>query len=208
VIRQRGLGLALLGSLAVNVFLLGLLAVPYFMHGHAPFGPCPSGLPPLMGEAVGPENRPPEGRERERDRERDRDRDQRVFGAPVLDALARAAKPTREELLAGMKEIGKARHDLAQILTAEPFDPKRFSEAALNVQAKIRVVQDLAIPILGQAADGLSPSDRLKLLPLTINPGGIARLSHGPHGAPRTPGGEVPPPAPTGTPPNDGPPRP
>ncbi len=204
MIRERSLGLALLGSLAANVFLLGLLAVPFVMHGHAPFGPCPSGLPPLMGEAAGPENRPPEGRERDRDR----DRDQRVFGMPVLDALARAAKPTREEFLAAMKEIGKARHDLAQILTAEPFDAKRFGEAALNVQAKIRVVQDLAIPILGQAADGLPPSDRLKLLPLTINPGGIARLSHGPHGAPRVPGAEAPPPSPASTPPNEGPARP
>ena len=158
--KSRATGLVLMASLAVNLFLAGILIVPLFQD-----------RPPHRSDAAGPPNReggagPGQGQVRP--------------SKEVLKGLAEAAAPTRAELSAALKEIGVARREVARVLATEPFDPQAYEAATKNLRSKVEISQDKASAILSAAAAKMPPEDRLTLLPMTSNPGAVMRFTQPP----------------------------
>jgi len=160
---NRLIGIGLLVSLAVNLFLIGVLAIPFVIGHHHP----------MMGFMMD------EGR-RQAWAEYGRAGQMPQVPRPgdrreIIKAVADAAKPQHDALASAFKDIGKARGDLATILRADPFDAQAFNQATRELQSRIRIVQEMTIPILDQAAANLPASQRVGLLPLASNPGALLR---------------------------------
>jgi len=158
--KSRAIGLVLMASLAVNLFLAGILIVPMF-HDR-PQHPRDAAPPPNRDASSGPN--PSQARP----------------SKEVLKGLADAAAPTRAELSAALKEIGAARREVARVLATEPFDPQAFETATKNLRIKVEFAQDRAVSILSAAASKMPPEDRLTLLPMTFNPGAVMRFTQPP----------------------------
>jgi hypothetical protein len=162
--KSRAIGLVLMASLAVNLFLAGILIVPMFQD-RPPHSRDAAGPPSREGGA-GPGPAPGSGQARP--------------SKEVLKGLADAAAPTRAELSAALKEIGTARREVARVLATEPFDPQAYETATKNLRMKVEIAQDKASAILIAAAAKMPPEDRLTLLPMTSNPGAVIRFTQPP----------------------------
>jgi hypothetical protein len=160
--KSRAIGLVLMASLAVNLFLAGILIMPMFQDRPHRFHD---------GAGMSNSNREPGATPNQ---------GQTRPSKEALKGLTDAAAATRPELSAALKEIGTARREVARVLATEPFDPQAFDTASKNLRTKIETAQDLAGSILSAAAAKMPPEDRLSLLPMTFNPGAVMRFTQPP----------------------------
>lgn len=144
--RLRLVSLALFGSLAVNLFLGGLMVGRLLDHG-PPFGPPhahgggpppePGGPPFWMRRAIGPD------------------------GAETLEKVWRAHAAEIDPLRADLR---KAREAVSDALAAEPFDPNVYADSLDTVQDRAGRMLRAINAAMVDLAKNLTPEQRRQMV--------------------------------------------
>ncbi|SRR6266481_1180765 len=160
---QRWVGYVLTASLALNLFLVGLIVTRLIVGQHAP---APVDLKNTLTIAVQPVTP--------------------LLPQPARKFLVEAMDPQRKTVQAAFKRQNDARQIVARALATEPYDPKALKAALDEVHDAQTLVQQLVSTALAEAAPNLQPEDRLQLAPMFQNPGQGWRQSQPNPEEPRT----------------------
>ncbi|MBI5534817.1 MAG: periplasmic heavy metal sensor [Deltaproteobacteria bacterium] len=133
-LRARPWALLFVISLAINLFLGGMLTARWLQRSRAGGGPM--GFGPPAFRVLGPEARP---------------------------IAERVWTSRREEVSQRMRAAREARKHSAEALSAEPFDAAKAAAALADARAKTASAEELVNQIMVEIAGALPPAERAKL---------------------------------------------
>ena len=145
---SRWTGYFLLASLALNIFVIGLI-VTRMMTGAS--GTVPVEVKNTLTVAVQPT--------------------EPLLPPPARKLLIEAMDPHRKQVQAAFKRIGDSRHALAHALVSEPYDAKSVEKALEDMRAGQAEIQQTISAALLEAAPNMAPEERIKLAQMFQNPG-------------------------------------
>jgi uncharacterized membrane protein len=153
-LRARPWALLFVASLAINLFLGGMLAVRWWQRSH--YGAGSTGFVPPSFRALGPE------------------------GRPIAERIWATHK---EELSQRARAAHDARKRSAEALSAEPFDATKAAAALTDARAKGGALGETMNQAMLEVAGALPPAERAKFGQAMAHGRGPKGWGYGPWGA-------------------------
>lgn len=161
---RKTLAIGLLASLALNLFLAGVLTRSWSKGAHC-------------GEAHGPQHSPPEHRRNAGDPPGDRRRAEKDRGPPDLELLRQMIRimgredPRVQQVLSESRQhmrrkrvdLSQARSQVLSALTANPYRPEALQSALADLKAQSQELQGQAQTHVVELAGKLTAEERHRL---------------------------------------------